>query len=139
MAVVERKPWNDETTNALLNELKRQQIYITNLVKCAQPKPDLPSRTVIKEDLPLLAAELTLVDPRIIVTFGQLPFRVLTGRSILLRECYEDLCRKRLPGFSWNSENGKQVPVMPSYFPTGRGNPTLAASMLRIIREIPQA
>ena len=109
---------------------------MTNLVKCAQPHPDLPANQVIQEDLPLLAKEISLINPELIVAFGQLPFKVLTGETIKLYEYYDALCANNEFKVSWFvTPEGKRFRVVPTFFPTGRGNPRLSTEILRLVSE----
>lgn len=134
MSAIEGKEWTRSTTRKLLQELRRRSIYVTNLVKCAQPHPDLPPAAVIRQDFPLLCKEISLVRPQAIVSFGQLPFRVLTGESIRLYEYYESLTSGHELRVAWfHTPDGMRFPVFPTFFPTGRGNPRLAVEILRFL------
>ena len=116
-------------------ELRRQRIYVTNLVKCAQPHPEVPAQSAIREDFPLLTEEIALVNPAVIVSFGQLVFQTLTRKPIKLHSSLESLrVTGRLPVSCFNVGDRK-VPIVPSFFPIGRGNPQLAVEILKSIRD----
>jgi len=136
LRLIEDKQWKKLTTQALLSELRRRGIYVTNLVKCAQPHPDLPANQVIQEDFPLLTKEISLINPELIVAFGQLPFKVLTGETVKLYEYYDALCAGSELKVSWFvTPEGKRFRVVPTFFPTGRGNPRLSTEILRLLSE----
>jgi uracil-DNA glycosylase len=135
LEVVERKPWTRETTSAVLTELKRQSIYLTNLVKCAQPHPKVPGREVFVEDMPLFEREMLLVKPHTIVAFGQLTLSVLTGETLKLGEYYRRILAYGIKSeFHFTLGDTMTIPVFPNFFPIGRGNPRLAAEILGLIK-----
>jgi uracil-DNA glycosylase len=134
MSIIDEKTWSGTATRVLLRELRDRGIYVTNLVKCAQSHPELPAKRVIEEDFPLLSRELSLVNPELIVAFGQLPFRVLTGKSIRLHDYYHRLSGGEDFPKSWLlTREGKRFPVVASFFPIGRGNPRLATEILKLL------
>lgn len=124
--------WHVEHEHSIERELKRRKIYVTNLVKCTQPHGDNPSRDVIAADLPLVRREIAIVRPRFIVPFGIMPTRALTGRDVRLSDqllsarsgTYEPLVMEN---------DGRHYPVLPCYFPVGRGNPPKAIELLGYI------
>jgi uracil-DNA glycosylase len=135
LQIVEMKPWTDRTTKAVLTELKLQGIYLTNLVKCAQPNPEVPDRRTFFEDMPLFSREMLLVRPSRIVAFGQLTVSVLTGQSIRLNDYYRGIRKMGMSTeFYFRPNEGPSIPVLPNFFPTGRGSPKLAAEILRLIK-----
>lgn len=128
LAAVEGGPWNPSTTAVVLEELRNRSVYLTNLVKCSQNHPAVPSLHVLAEDLPLFRHEIFLVRPRTIVAFGRLTASVLTGQRLQLQECFK---AAPLPAHAFDG-----IPVIPSYFPIGRGNPKLAAAALQALGDM---
>ncbi|BCV22718.1 uracil-DNA glycosylase [Moorella sp. Hama-1] len=51
---------------------RRDQIYITNVVKCRPPGNRLPAPAEVAACRPILAAEIKLIQPRIVVCLGAL-------------------------------------------------------------------
>ena len=51
-------------------EIQRQDIYVTNLIKCYLPKCRRPSKKEIEQCSAFLDKEIEFVDPQIIVTLG---------------------------------------------------------------------
>ncbi len=132
---VERKPWDAATTDLVLRELERHRIYLTNLVKCTGDNPDIPSTSVFEEDFPVFSREMALVQPRHIVAFGQVTFWVLTGQKIKLGEHYDHLPNTEMPHAQPSRPmEGRVFPVIPNFFPVGRGNPTRSVEVLRKIQ-----
>ena len=51
-------------------EIQREDIYITNLIKCYLPKCRRPSKNEIEQCSAYLDQEIEIIDPHIIVTLG---------------------------------------------------------------------
>ena len=51
-------------------EIQRQDIYVTNLIKCYLPKCRRPSKKEIEQCSAYLDKEIEFIDPQIIVTLG---------------------------------------------------------------------
>ena len=61
--------------------LEREGVYLTTLVKCRPPEGRAPKPSEINACRPYLLAQLTAVDPKVVVTLGDLASRALTGRK----------------------------------------------------------
>lgn len=119
-----------EMVEMLMDETRRQGLYITNAVKCVDDGSNLPTAARVAAGWPLLQAEIALVQPRYIVAFGLIPFRALTGCNIRLSNQLWDAQQGRCTFFSSHTIDGRTYPVFPCYFPTGRGNPVAATKLL---------
>ncbi len=60
---------------------EREQVYLTTLVKSRPPESRPPKPAEINACKPYLLAQLTAVDPQVVVVLGDLPSRILTGRK----------------------------------------------------------
>ena len=60
-------------------ELKREDLYIANIVKCRPPMNRAPTEDEAKTCLPYLLKQIELIDPKIIVTLGSTAYKYLTG------------------------------------------------------------
>lgn len=93
-------------------KLKREDVYITNVVKCRPTVDGLgqrdrpPSPDEIAACAPYLRQQIELVSPEVIVTLGNPATRFLLGTAQGIT---------RLRG-KWQSYNG--IPVMPTYHPS---------------------
>ncbi len=85
--------------------LKREELYITNVVKCRPPGNRTPEREEIEACRPYLARQVRLVKPRAILALGS-----VAARSLLLSD--EPLSRLR--GRAHELEG---IPVVPTYHP----------------------
>ncbi len=60
--------------------LSREEVYITNVVKCRPPGNRVPTREEMGACWEWLSAQIALVRPKIIVTLGNTPTHWLLGR-----------------------------------------------------------
>lgn len=86
-------------------KLKRNDVYICNVVKCHPPGNRDPEPDEIEMCLPLLRQQLELIKPEVICTLGRVAGRVLLGETF-------KVTRDR---GKWYSYLG--LPVMPTYHP----------------------
>ena len=85
--------------------LKREEVYITNVVKCRPPGNRNPAPLEIKECSPFLKKQIEVVEPKVIVTVGKFASNTLLQKD-------ESLGRLR---GRWHDHKG--IAVMPTYHP----------------------
>ncbi|MFC1884589.1 uracil-DNA glycosylase family protein [Thermodesulfobacteriota bacterium] len=85
--------------------LKREDVFICNVVKCRPPGNRDPETDEIKACLPFLKHQLRLIKPEVICSLGRVAARVLLGEHF-------KVTRDR---GKWYSYMG--LPVMPTYHP----------------------
>jgi uracil-DNA glycosylase family 4 len=59
--------------------LKREEVYITNIVKCRPPQNRTPKVSEIHSCLPYVQKEIECIQPKLIVTLGEVAYHYLTG------------------------------------------------------------
>jgi DNA polymerase len=59
--------------------LKREEVYIANIVKCRPPLNRAPTKDEAQTCLPFLLKQIELVKPKIIITLGATAYKYLTG------------------------------------------------------------
>jgi uracil-DNA glycosylase family 4 len=101
--------------------LRREQVYIANVVKCRPPGNRDPLPDEIAACRPFLDQQLALIGPRVVVTLGNFATR-------LLLETTEGITRLRGRSFPFGS-NG--AVLMPTYHPAAalRGGGEVVARM----------
>lgn len=64
-------------------QIDRGRVYWTTIVKCRPPEtpPRAPKPAEVNSCRPYLMAQLAAVDPKVVVAFGDVASRVLTGRK----------------------------------------------------------
>jgi len=53
--------------------IAREDVYITNVVKCRPPGNRVPTKVEMKACWPWLAAQIALINPKVVVTLGNTP------------------------------------------------------------------
>ena len=122
-----RKNWSEEHTEQIKKGLIRNKLFLTNVVKCCYDHSAYPSNRVIKDQTKILVEEIRIVNPKKIVAFGGLVYKILTGKNIKLAEHWN----KQKIGNDSEIISGLKISVIPCYFPIGRGNPKKAAEIMR--------
>lgn len=85
--------------------LRREDVYICNVVKCRPPKNRVPERDEVESCLPFLKRQLEIIRPDVICALGLTAAQGLLGRSF-------KMSRER---GTWVSFQG--IAVMPTYHP----------------------
>ena len=62
--------------------LTRDQVYITNIVKCRPPNNRNPSDEEIDECLPMLLSQIEFIQPKLIVLLGKVAASVIIGAEV---------------------------------------------------------
>jgi len=85
--------------------IKREDVYICNVVKCRPPENRTPERDEIDSCIPFLKEQLRIIKPSIICTLGRTAAHELLGRDFKITE----------QRGKWQSF--MDIPVMPTYHP----------------------
>ena len=86
-------------------EWRRDDVYICNIVKCRPPGNRDPQPDEVSTCRPFLEQQLSVIQPKVIVTLGKPATSTLLGRNVAIT---------RLRG-NWQEWNG--VPLMPTLHP----------------------
>ncbi len=99
--------------------LTRAHCYITNMVKCRPPGNRDPRSEEMDACRPWLNHQIDMIDPRVVVTLGNVATRALLGRT-------EGITRLRGQAYPWNDRL-----LVPTYHPSAvlRGSPGAMAGM----------
>lgn len=106
------------------NDLPRERVYLTTVVKCRPPGGRGPASEEVESCAPYLRAQLALVQPQVIVSFGQVVTELLLGRRAPIHR----LAGYRLPVGG--------VTLIPTYDPhvALQGNGRAMAALRRDVR-----
>ena len=85
--------------------LRREDVYIANIVKCRPPANREPERDEVEACSPFLLAQIRAIGPKVIVTLGRPATSTLLGRPVQIT---------RMRG-AWQDFHG--IPLMPTYHP----------------------
>lgn len=105
--------WTPTFAEYVYNDVTKHKYFITNLGKCTQvdarPLPD----SVYKEYLELLKREIEIINPKVIILFGNQVSSIVLEEKISV-----SLCRKK----EFIREiNGKEYKFYSVFYPVGKG------------------
>jgi DNA polymerase len=113
--IYSKKPndWDYEFARQVYEEVKNNELYITNLAKCTQidarPLPD----SVFKEYISLLHEELDIVKPQKIITFGNQVSKIFIGNPISVSKDRRNIFKVKIKNVEYST--------LPVYYPVGQG------------------
>jgi DNA polymerase len=84
---------------------KREQVYITNVLKCRPPQNRTPLPDEVQNCLPYLLTQIELVQPKVIVALGAVALRALLDVQLGIT---------KMRG-NWYTFRG--IPIMPTFHP----------------------
>lgn len=125
------KEWTENFAEAIYCELAKNKIYITNLAKCTQDDARPLANNIFREYLENTRKEISLIQPRKIVPFGNQVSSVMLGRPISVSK-YTGSQSEIL------KINNSIFKVYPVYYPVGQGqrNMPLAISRMKRILDV---
>ncbi|MBU2591403.1 MAG: uracil-DNA glycosylase [Nitrospinota bacterium] len=87
-------------------KIKREEVYICNLVKCRPPENRNPEKDEIAACRPFLDKQIKSVSPKVIIALGKLASSTLAGREVKITQ-------ERGEWFDYEG-----IKVMPTYHPS---------------------
>ncbi len=114
-SIMEKKPqdWNEKFADLVYENVKKHKYFITNLGKCTQIDARVLPNSVYNQYLCLLCKEIEIINPKIIITFGNQVSSIVLNKSISVSQC-----RKQ---YFFKSVDNKKYKVFPVYYPIGNG------------------
>lgn len=107
------KEWTPKFSEKVYDDVKKHKYFITNLGKCTQvdarPLPD----SVYKEYLGLLEKEIEIVNPKVVVLFGNQVSSIVLNEKISVSLCRKKQFIKHI--------NGKEYKFYAVFYPVGNG------------------
>jgi len=119
------KDWDEEFASLIYDNVKDNKYFITNLGKCTQidarPLPD----SVYKEYLKLLYKEISIINPKVIILFGNQVSSIVLNEKISVSASRKKLYTKKI--------NKKEYKFYSVYYPVGNGRFNIDKSIEDII------
>lgn len=115
LEIKSKKPidWDNEFCLHVYKQIADKKIFITNLGKCTQEDARHLNDNILKEYLSLLEEEIELLNPKIIITFGNQVSSIFLKTNISVSKCRGIYYDKVINGIAY-----KTYPV---YYPVGQG------------------
>lgn len=105
--------WTIEFAREVYEDVTRHKYFITNLGKCTQVDArELPD-SVYKEYLHLLNKEFTIINPKVIILFGNQVSSIVLNQKISVSQVRKKCFLKEI--------NGKEYKFYSVYYPVGNG------------------
>lgn len=105
--------WDYEFANTVYADVEKRKYFITNLGKCTQIDARPLSNDVLKKYLHLLEKEIEIINPKVIITFGNQVSSIMLNEKISVSQCRKKYYIKEI--------NGKEHKVFPVFYPVGNG------------------
>lgn len=105
--------WDKEFAEKVYNEVKKNKIFITNLGKCTQIDARPIQNSVYEKYLSLLEKEIEIVNPKVIILFGNQVSTVFLKEKISVSQCRKKEFIKNI--------NGKEYKCYSIFYPVGNG------------------
>lgn len=105
--------WNKDFAEKVYNEVKRNKIFITNLGKCTQIDARPIQNSVYEKYLDLLEKEIEIVNPKVIILFGNQVSSVFLKEKISVSQCRKKEFIKNI--------NGNEYKCYSIFYPVGNG------------------
>ena len=110
---LKRSEWTIEFAREVYEDVTRHKYFITNLGKCTQVDArELPD-SVYKEYLHLLNKEFTIINPKVIILFGNQVSSIVLNQKISVSQVRKKCFLKEI--------NGKEYKFYSVYYPVGNG------------------
>lgn len=110
-----KKPqeWDCEFCDLVYENVEKKKVFITNLGKCTQIDAKPLTDSVLSEYLELMLKEIEIINPKVIITFGNQVSSILLNEKISV-----SLNRKKCHNLTLKEKNYRVYPV---YYPVGNG------------------
>ncbi len=105
--------WTEEFAEEVYNDVKKHKYFITNLGKCTQVDARELPNSVYEEYLDLLKQEIEIVNPKVIVLFGNQVSSIVLNKKISVSQCRKQLFTEEI--------NSKKYKFYSVYYPVGNG------------------
>jgi len=105
--------WTEEFAKEVYDDVKNHKYFITNLGKCTQVDARELPNSVYKEYLDLLKNEIEIINPKVIVLFGNQVSSIVLDTKISVSQCRKQIFKREI--------NGKEYNFYSVYYPVGNG------------------
>ncbi len=105
--------WTIEFANEVYDNVKKHKYFITNLGKCTQLDARLIPDSVYKKYLHLLEKEIEIVNPKVLILFGNQVSSIVLNKKISVSQCRKEKFIKSI--------NDKNYDCYSVFYPVGNG------------------
>lgn len=105
--------WTEEFAKEVYEDVKEHKYFITNLGKCTQIDARPLPNSVYDEYLDLLKKEIEIINPKVVVLFGNQVSSIVLNKKISVSQCRKQLFIDKI--------NKKEYKFYSVYYPVGNG------------------
>jgi DNA polymerase len=113
--------WSIDFSNKVYSEIEDNSVFITNLAKCTQLDARPLNNSIFKDYLELMFKEIEIVNPKVVISFGNQVSSILLGKNISVSNYTQD-----------EKEVVNGYPIYPTYYPVGQGRRNMPLALERI-------
>lgn len=110
---IKGKDWTEDFAKEVYENVTKHKYFITNLGKCTQVDARPIPNSVYEKYLNLLKKEIQIINPKVIILFGNQVSSIVLDRKISVSRCRKQLFK--------NDINGKEYKFYSVYYPIGNG------------------
>ena len=110
---IKGKDWNENFALKVYDDVTKHKYFITNLGKCTQVDARSLPDSVYQNYLHLLEKEIEIINPKIIVLFGNQVSSIVLNEKICVSQVRKKLFKKNI--------NGKDYNCYSVFYPVGNG------------------
>ena len=110
---IKGKEWTEDFAAKVYENVENHKYFITNLGKCTQVDARPLNDSVYKKYLSLLLKEIEIVNPKVIILFGNQVSSIVLDQKISVSESRKKCYTKQI--------NNKKYKCFPVYYPVGNG------------------
>ena len=110
---IKASDWDESFAQCVYDDVKKHKYFITNLGKCTQIDARVVSNKIYKKYLALLFKEIEIINPKVIVLFGNQVSSIVLNEKISVSSCRKKEFVKNI--------NGKEYRFYAVYYPVGNG------------------
>ena len=105
--------WTEEFAEEVYEDVKQHKYFITNLGKCTQLDARILPDSVYKKYLDLLEKEIQIINPKVIILFGNQVSSIVLNEKISVSQSRKKLYLKNI--------DSKEYKFYSVYYPVGNG------------------
>lgn len=105
--------WTEAFAEEVYQDVKNHKYFITNLGKCTQIDARPLANMVYEEYVELLKKEIEIINPKVVILFGNQVSSIVLDKKISVSQCRKLLFKQRI--------NEKEYPFYSVYYPIGNG------------------
>ena len=110
---IKSSDWTYDFANEVYENVIKHKYFITNLGKCTQKDARILPDSVYKEYLYLLEREIEIINPKVIVLFGNQVSSIVLNKKISVSKCRKKMFIKKI--------NSKEYKCYSVFYPVGNG------------------